>query len=146
MIPCFVRSLGCVAAAIDGCATAATAPDANVINAEAVVTTASPTTTTQRPLRELGIGFAGIRLPDDRGSNQRRGDALPGPFIVSRAEWLKTDRDGASGLAPPSLRSGHSACRPDVVRQPLASAQALARCGLTPPRGRSAALRRLGGG
>lgn len=103
MSPRFMRVLACVVAAINGCAAAAAAPDANLVNTEAVTTTvatapADPTTTTQHPLWELGIGFAGVRLPDYRGSDQSRGYALPLPFIVYRGEWLKADRDGARAL------------------------------------------------
>jgi len=102
----FMRGIACAAAAVNGCAAAAAAPDANVVNAEAVATTTMTTTististvtTTQRPLWELGVGFAGVRLPDYRGSDQSRGYALPLPFIVYRGEWLKADRDGARAL------------------------------------------------
>lgn len=59
---------------------------------------ADPVGTTQRPLWELGIGVAGVRLPDYRGSDQSRGYALPLPFIVYRGQWLKADRDGARAL------------------------------------------------
>ena len=99
----FMRVLACAVAAVDGCAAAAAAPDANVVNAEGVATTTAnttttTTTTTRRPLWELGVGFAGVRLPDYRGSDQSRVYALPLPFIVYRGEWLKADRDGARAL------------------------------------------------
>jgi outer membrane scaffolding protein for murein synthesis (MipA/OmpV family) len=54
--------------------------------------------TTQRPLWELGIGVAGVRLPDYRGSDESRAYALPLPFIVYRGQWLKADREGARAL------------------------------------------------
>ena len=54
--------------------------------------------TTQRPLWELGLGVAGLRLPDYRGSDQYRGYATPLPYIVYRGTWLKADRDGARAL------------------------------------------------
>ena len=54
--------------------------------------------TTQRPLWELGVGIAGVRLPDYRGSDQSRVYALPLPFIVYRGQWLKADREGARAL------------------------------------------------
>jgi len=102
--PRFIQLLACAVAAINGCALAAAgSDDANVANAEAVAapataTRTTTTPTTQRPLWELGIGFAGVRLPDYRGSDQSRGYALPLPFIVYRGEWLKADRDGARAL------------------------------------------------
>ena len=59
---------------------------------------------TQRPLWELGLGVAGLRLPDYRGSNQSRGYLLPVPYIVYRGTWLKADRDGARALLFDSQR------------------------------------------
>ena len=53
---------------------------------------------TQRPLWELGVGVAGLRLPDYRGSDQSRGYLLPLPYVVYRGTWLKADRDGARAL------------------------------------------------
>jgi outer membrane protein len=52
----------------------------------------------QRPLWELGLGVAGLRLPDYRGSDQSRSYLLPLPYIVYRGTWLKADRDGARAL------------------------------------------------
>ena len=52
----------------------------------------------QRPLWELGLGVAGLRLPDYRGSDQSRGYLLPLPYVVYRGTWLKADRDGARAL------------------------------------------------
>ena len=52
----------------------------------------------QRPLWELGIGVAGLRLPDYRGSDQYRAYALPLPYVVYRGKWLKADREGARAL------------------------------------------------
>jgi outer membrane scaffolding protein for murein synthesis (MipA/OmpV family) len=52
----------------------------------------------QKPLWELGLGVAGLRLPDYRGSDQSRGYLLPLPYIVYRGTWLKADRDGARAL------------------------------------------------
>jgi len=64
------------------------------------ITTEAPTETPgkQRPLWELGLGVAGLRLPDYRGSDQYRAYALPLPYIVYRGKWLKADRDGARAL------------------------------------------------
>ena len=54
--------------------------------------------TTQRPLWELGLGVAGLRQPDYRGSDESHNYVLPLPFIVYRGTWLKADRDGARAL------------------------------------------------
>ena len=51
-----------------------------------------------RPLWELGLGVAGLRLPDYLGSDQSSFYALPRPYIVYRGTWLKADRDGARAL------------------------------------------------
>ena len=53
---------------------------------------------TPRPLWELGLGVAGLRLPDYLGSDQSRGYLLPLPYVVYRGTWLKADRDGARAL------------------------------------------------
>ena len=53
---------------------------------------------TKKPLWELGVGVAGLRLPDYRGSDQSRSYLLPLPYIVYRGTWLKADRDGARAL------------------------------------------------
>jgi outer membrane scaffolding protein for murein synthesis (MipA/OmpV family) len=52
----------------------------------------------KKPLWELGLGVAGLRLPDYRGSDQSRVYVLPLPYIVYRGTWLKADRDGARAL------------------------------------------------
>ncbi len=59
---------------------------------------------TQRPLWELGLGVAGLRLPDYRGADQSRGYVLPLPYIVYRGTFLKADRDGARALLFDSQR------------------------------------------
>ena len=51
-----------------------------------------------RPLWELGLGVAGLRLPDYRGSDQSRSYLLPLPYIVYRGTFLRADRDGARAL------------------------------------------------
>ena len=58
----------------------------------------------KRPLWELGLGVAGLSLPDYRGSDQRRAYVLPLPYIVYRGTWLKADRDGARALLFDSQR------------------------------------------
>ena len=58
----------------------------------------------KRPLWELGLGVAGLRLPDYLGSDQSRGYLLPLPYIVYRGTWLKADRGGARALLFDSQR------------------------------------------
>ncbi|MES2993431.1 MAG: MipA/OmpV family protein [Pseudomonadota bacterium] len=58
----------------------------------------------QRPLWELGLGVAGLSLPDYRGSDERHAYLLPLPYIVYRGTWLKADRDGARALLFDSAR------------------------------------------
>lgn len=52
----------------------------------------------ERPLWELGLGVAALRLPDYRGADQGRNLLLPLPYIVYRGNWLKADRDGARAV------------------------------------------------
>ncbi len=59
---------------------------------------------TARPLWELGVGVAGLRLPDYRGSDQSRVYLLPLPYIVYRGTWLRADRDGARAVLFESQR------------------------------------------
>jgi outer membrane scaffolding protein for murein synthesis (MipA/OmpV family) len=49
------------------------------------------------PLWEVGIGAAGIRLPDYRGSDETGAYLLPAPYFVYRGEYLKADRNGLRG-------------------------------------------------
>jgi MipA family protein len=51
-----------------------------------------------RPLWELGIGVAGLSLPDYRGSDETSAYLLPLPFLVYRGTFLKADRHGARAL------------------------------------------------
>ena len=50
------------------------------------------------PTLELGIGVAGISVPDYRGSSEQRSYLLPLPFVIYRGEKLRADRDGVRGL------------------------------------------------
>ena len=59
---------------------------------------AASETLPQRPLWELGIGVAGLRLPDYRGSDESGAYLLPLPFLVYRGTFLKADRNGARAL------------------------------------------------
>lgn len=49
------------------------------------------------PLWEIGLGAAGLYLPDYRGADQARGYALPFPVVVYRGERVRADRDGLRG-------------------------------------------------
>ena len=81
---------------------------------------------TARPLWELGLGVAGLRLPDYRGSDQSRSYVLPLPYIVYRGSWLKADRDGARALLFDSARAkvdvSFAASRPASSRSNTARA------------------------
>lgn len=61
-------------------------------------------TSVKRPLWELGLGVAGLQLPDYRGSDQSRAYLLPLPYLVYRGTFLKADRDGARALLLESER------------------------------------------
>lgn len=52
----------------------------------------------ERPLWELGLGLAGLRLPHYRGSDQSHSWVLPVPYVQYRGEIFKADRDGARAL------------------------------------------------
>ena len=82
----------------------------------------------RRPLWELGIGAAGLRLPDYRGSDQSHSYLLPLPYIVYRGTFLKADRDGARALLFDSQR-----VKVDLsvaASTPTRSADNLARAGM----------------
>lgn len=55
---------------------------------------AAPTHAEQLPRWEIGLGAAGITMPDYRGSDERRSYLLPFPYIAYRLDWLKADRYG----------------------------------------------------
>ena len=50
------------------------------------------------PRLELGLGVAGISVPDYRGSAEQRRYVLPFPYVVYRGERIRADRDGVRGL------------------------------------------------
>ena len=52
----------------------------------------------ERPLWELGLGVAALRLPHYRGSDQSHTWTLPVPYVQYRGEIFKADRDGARAL------------------------------------------------
>lgn len=49
------------------------------------------------PLWEIGLGVAGLYLPDYRGADRARGYALPFPVVFYRGERVRADRDGLRG-------------------------------------------------
>jgi len=50
------------------------------------------------PLWELGVGVAGFRFDDYRGSDHTNNYLLPIPFFVYRGPFLRADRDGARAI------------------------------------------------
>ena len=64
---------------------------------------AAPEGVSEKPLWELGIGVAGVRFPDYRGSDQSNFFLLPLPYIAYRGKLLRADSDGARAI----LFSGH---------------------------------------
>lgn len=55
---------------------------------------AAPAQAEQLPRWEIGLGAAGITMPDYRGSDERRSYLLPFPYFAYRLDWLKADRYG----------------------------------------------------
>jgi MipA family protein len=51
-----------------------------------------------KPLWELGLGMAGLRLPHYRGSDQSQTLVLPLPYAVYRGKILRADREGARAV------------------------------------------------
>lgn len=49
------------------------------------------------PLWEVGLGVAGLSLPDYRGSDEQREYLLPLPYVQYRGKFLQVDREGARG-------------------------------------------------
>lgn len=58
---------------------------------------ATTTRAADLPRWELGLGLAGITIPDYRGSDEQRGYLLPLPYIQYRGEIFQIDREGAHG-------------------------------------------------
>lgn len=48
----------------------------------------------ERPLWELGVGFAAINSPDYRGSDESRNYFFPLPYVIYRGDVLRVDRSG----------------------------------------------------
>jgi MipA family protein len=51
----------------------------------------------ESPHWEVGLGVAGLSLPDYRGSDERRAYLLPLPYFKYRGKSLQIDREGARG-------------------------------------------------
>ena len=49
------------------------------------------------PRWELGLGLAGLTIPDYRGSDEQRAYLLPLPYVQYRGERFQIDREGAHG-------------------------------------------------
>ncbi len=50
------------------------------------------------PRWELGVGVAGLHLPDYRGSDQNRGYLAPYPYVIYRGEKVSVSEEGIRGL------------------------------------------------
>jgi outer membrane scaffolding protein for murein synthesis (MipA/OmpV family) len=80
------------------------------------------------PRWELGLGLAGLTVPDYRGSDKQRGYLLPLPYVQYRGEIFRIDREGAHGrlfdservrlelsvAAGPPARDGNNGARQDM--------------------------------
>jgi MipA family protein len=51
----------------------------------------------EKPLWELGVGLAALRMPDYRGSDQYHHYLLPYPYFIYRGDFLRVDRERISG-------------------------------------------------
>jgi outer membrane scaffolding protein for murein synthesis (MipA/OmpV family) len=51
----------------------------------------------EKPLWELGLGLAALRMPDYRGSDESRNYLLPYPYLIYRGDILKIDKESISG-------------------------------------------------
>ena len=51
----------------------------------------------EKPVWEIGVGFAALLLPDYRGSNEYRLYPLPYPYFIYRGDVLKVDEHNISG-------------------------------------------------
>ncbi len=65
---------------------------------EGPVTPAAPDAAGTEPLWELGIGVAGFRFDDYRGSDHTNNYLLPLPFFAYRGPILRADREGARAV------------------------------------------------
>jgi outer membrane scaffolding protein for murein synthesis (MipA/OmpV family) len=74
-----------------------------VVDNPVVKLPAGETAQVSEPLWEFGLGVAGFRFDDYRGSDHTNYYLLPLPFFVYRGPFLRADRDGARAI----LFSGH---------------------------------------
>lgn len=74
---------------------AASSRGAGVLGLALAATTFACAAPVERPLWEIGLGAAALRLPHYRGSDQSRNWLLPLPYFVYRGEVFKADREGA---------------------------------------------------
>lgn len=51
----------------------------------------------ERPLWEVGVGFAGLSFPAYRGSADRYNFVMPTPYFVYHGDFIKSDRQGLRG-------------------------------------------------
>jgi len=51
----------------------------------------------EKPLWEVGVGLAFLRLPDYRGSDESRFYLLPFPYVIYRGDIVRVDRERISG-------------------------------------------------
>ncbi len=58
---------------------------------------ASARAAAEKPLWEVGAGFAFLQLPDYRGSDKNRLYLLPYPYFIYRGDILQVDRERISG-------------------------------------------------
>ncbi len=49
------------------------------------------------PLWEIGVGVAGLSIPDYRGSDERTNYLLPMPYLIYRGKNVRVDREGVHG-------------------------------------------------
>jgi outer membrane protein len=68
------------------------------------VTPAAPDAAGTEPLWELGLGIAGFRFDDYRGSDHTNTYLLPLPFFAYRGPILRADREGARAVLFESSR------------------------------------------
>ena len=95
-----VASLACLGAAWAGAgASAEEVPlPGPVVEGPVAKVPADEAPKSTEPLWELGVGVAGFRFDDYRGSDHTNYYALPLPFFAYRGPLLRADRDGARAI------------------------------------------------
>jgi outer membrane scaffolding protein for murein synthesis (MipA/OmpV family) len=74
------------------------ATSASTASADLVTPASARPATSPAPLWELGVGVAGLSLPDYRGATHRRAYLLPLPYLIYRGAFLRADREGARAV------------------------------------------------